>query len=399
MNKSSESQKNDAEALAVLDSFLGVIRDSVKTALDRTSARTPVERTLGVRHILDKISLALAVRLHEADPLHPELTHIMHPHRKFGGDNMDALYLTSPVDAGEVYRLYGNRGTVRSISFVVQDKTPNFAGGITASLLGKELVTDNNGDFEIIIGGDRRSENWLDLKPNADRLIVRQFFGDWENEKPMELMMDRLGRPVPPPSVSAEKMHEHIREAANLISNEVIFWEDLMDLFRKQPNRFLDFLDTVGGDINATPGGRPYSGFWSIPEDSALVIRVTPPPVAEFWNLEFNNPWWETHDYRYRLTGTNLYYAQLEDDGELIAVAAHDDPGVPNWLDTAGLTQGMTSFRWMGTDGSPEPSCILVKRNKLFDCLPETIKTISPDQRMMQIQGRRRGIYKRFGYL
>src|SRR5690606_1984064 len=113
----------------------------------------------------------------------------------------------------------------------------------------------------------------------------------------------------------------------------------------------------------------------------------------------FNTPAWETHDYRYRLSGTNIHYAQLEDNGEMIAVAAHKDPGVPNWFDTSGLTQGMIHLRWMETDDLPMPTCELVKHADLFNHLPENVKTMIPEERVKQLRERRLGIYKRFIYM
>jgi hypothetical protein len=34
----------------------------------------------------------------------------------------------------------------------------------------------------------------------------------------------------------------------------------------------------------------------------------------------------------------------------VVAVVAHRDPGVPNWLDTAGHAHGTVGVRWVGPD-------------------------------------------------
>ena len=57
-------------------------------------------------------------------------------------------------------------------------------------------------------------------------------------------------------------------------------------------------------------------------------------------------------DYRYRLSNTNCHYAQLEDDGELIVVIAHEDPGVRNWLTTEGRPFGLVFWRFMLPTGA-----------------------------------------------
>jgi hypothetical protein len=388
----------DKTTLDALDSFLGSVRKAAVTTLSRSTLRTPMERSVGIRHILDNITLALAVNVHDADPLHPELTLIEHPHRKFGGDNIDALFLGSRLSASQSYRLYGKRGSVKNVSFVVQNKGEGFAGSIVGQLTSEELVVDNDNNFELFLGGQPRDENWVPLAEDADRLIVRQYFADWENEQPMELRIERLGEPVPAPEIDAQELLNNIVSAGELIENEATFWADLLDKFRPAPNTFIDFFAKAGGKINAAPGGRALVGYWNIPQDSALIIRVRPPQCS-YWNLELYQGWWESSDYRYRLSGTNMHYGQLEENGELIAVFAHDDPGVINWCDTSGFTEGLFTVRWMQSDEAPIPECVLVKRAELDNSLPPDVTRLSPKLRIEQIAERRRGIYNRFHFM
>lgn len=388
----------DKTTLDALDSFLGSVRKAAVTTLSRSTLKTPMERSVGIRHILDNITLALAVKVHDADPLHPELTLIEHPHRKFGGDNIDAVFFSSRFEASECYRLYGKRGTVKNVSFVVQNKGQGFAGSIVGQLTGEELVVDEDGNFDLYFGGDERTENWVPLAPDADRLIIRQYFADWENEQPMELRIERLGEPVPPPDLNAEALLSGIVSAGELMESEADFWADMLDKFRPSPNEFIDFFAKAGGKINAAPGGRALLGYWNIPSDSALIIRVRPPECS-FWNLELYHAWWESSDYRYRLSGTNMHYCELEESGELVVVFGHDDPGIANWCDTSGFSEGLMTIRWMQSEESPMPQCELVKRAELDNFLPEGAKRISPQQRAEQIAARRRGVYNRFHYM
>jgi hypothetical protein len=101
-------------------------------------------------------------------------------------------------------------------------------------------------------------------------------------------------------------------------------------------------------------------------------------------------------DYRYRLASTNCHHAVLEDDGELVVVASHDDPGLPNWLDPSGHTEGYVTYRWMLADTHPVPQCMQVPREALFEHLPPGVKRITPDARRAQLAARRRGAQKRF---
>jgi hypothetical protein len=82
----------------------------------------------------------------------------------------------------------------------------------------------------------------------------------------------------------------------------------------------------------------------------------------------------------------------------LILVVSHDDPGVPNWLDPSGHTEGYITVRWMGADAHPVPECIQVKRDALLEQLPGSAKRIDAKARREQLAGRRRGALNRFGH-
>jgi hypothetical protein len=137
--------------------------------------------------------------------------------------------------------------------------------------------------------------------------------------------------------------------------------------------------------------------YWNVPEDEALIVRVMP-PNASYWAVEFGNYWWESMDYRYRLCSTNCHHAQLQDDGELIFVVSHEDPGIANWLDPSGHLEGYIALRWINADAYPRPVCQQVKTSRLAANLPADIKMVTPAQRKSQLQGRRRGVIKRFRY-
>jgi hypothetical protein len=42
-------------------------------------------------------------------------------------------------------------------------------------------------------------------------------------------------------------------------------------------------------------------------------------------------------------------------------VVAHADPGVPNWIETAGHRHGTMCFRWIGAEDPPQPRTRVAK--------------------------------------
>ncbi len=76
----------------------------------------------------------------------------------------------------------------------------------------------------------------------------------------------------------------------------------------------------------------------------------------------------ETLDYVNHQATLNCHSAQLDDDGGVRFVIAHHDPGVANWLDTAGHTRGTVGVRWVGPDAiDVVPSPRVVKLSELVD--------------------------------
>ena len=54
-----------------------------------------------------------------------------------------------------------------------------------------------------------------------------------------------------------------------------------------------------------------------------------------------------SRDYASRQVVLNHSQVQLEEDGSFKIAIAHRDPGLPNWLNTAGHSEGGAIFRWL----------------------------------------------------
>jgi len=211
----------------------------------------------------------------------------------------------------------------------------------------------------------------------------------------MEARIDRLTGDQSPPQLTPEKVTKGLAAATHWMKWSITYWADMLEKWKAQPNKFLAYFEVEKQKIDATPGGRALHAYWMLPPDEALIIRVTP-PKAHYWAVEFGNYWWETMDYRYRLASTNDHHATLEDDGELVMVVSHDDPGLPNWLDPSGHSEGYFTIRWLLADSYPYPTAQQVKRSELFEHLPPGVKRITPEERREQLAARRRGVVRRF---
>ena len=105
----------------------------------------------------------------------------------------------------------------------------------------------------------------------------------------------------------------------------------------------------------------------------------TDEPRARYWGLQLATMgWFEQVDPIHRITSINHRQAIPSADGLIRFVLAHEDPGVPNWLDTAGHPVGLLTYRWFWPESDPTPSARLVPFDALRDVLPRTRQSIDP---------------------
>ena len=95
------------------------------------------------------------------------------------------------------------------------------------------------------------------------------------------------------------------------------------------------------------------------------MIEVERIPECRAWNLQTDNYWMESLDYRYHRIHLNKHTAKYRADGGVTMVLAHRDPGVDNWLDTAGHRLGTLCFRWIGAKEFVHPTTRVVKLKDL----------------------------------
>ena len=391
---------NDIDELAAAwDRFCDDLKAAGRIPLREQVPPYSLDRAAGFQQIARNISLALQFNYEYKDPLFPELARYFDPTRKQGGDNSDCVYVGAQINGTDLYRISGDRGSSRYFSVVaVETGATPWGGRVVSTLYGHELTTGADGSFELLIGPDPQPGNWLRTTPDTFRVTIRQYFADWENERPMRAQIDRISGPaLPPPLLSPAGLARGLGDAGRWLQDSIEYWPAMLEKWKDYPNQFRSYWQLEKNRIDATPGGDPLICYWQLPPDEALIIRVVPPECV-FWSVEFGNCWWETMDYRYRLSNTNMHYAQREDDGQLIVVVAHTDPGLPNWLDCSGFAAGYVTYRWMLSERQPIPRCEQLKFSALSEHLPSTVRRITPAARGEQLAARRRGVTKRFGY-
>ncbi len=372
-------------------------------ALGRTgsvvsSDRAPAaaaDRAAGYRHLLVLLALAIDEALRPSDPYDPffapaNVDNVL----KWGMDCPDAAYTGAAIRPDATYRIRGRRSTVRYLGFQVMSGIEN-SGNVVAD----DLDIGPGGDFEIVLSAEPRPGNWMALPEGSSSVVVRQFFYDWDTEEPAELeieCLDAASRPTtgPADALSAAGVARQLRALGLFVEASVAFWLDVeeggraqgVNLFRQPAAR----TDMGGAAENVSVWGS-----WELDDDEALLIEVTP-PAALYWSVSMGNYWWETIDYANHQSSLNGHQAVVDDDGVFRAVATGRDPGVANWLDTAGHHQGAMIFRWLRAAAAPVPVTRVVPVADLAAALPPATTTVDAATRAATLARRRSAVRRRF---
>jgi hypothetical protein len=136
-------------------------------------------------------------------------------------------------------------------------------------------------------------------------------------------------------------------------------------------------------------------GYFRLAEDEALLVEVKPPP-AKYWSVHLGNYWMESLDFASHQSSLNGHQAVLDPDGIFRAVVSLRDPGVPNWLDSAGHSEGSMIYRWNQAEGAPIPTTRVVRFGEIRAALPAATAVVTPEERHATIEGRREHVRRRY---
>jgi len=341
--------------------------DALKRAGDQVlrpeAPRDALSRAEGYRYLSRLLRIGLEMHVEGADPDFPHLMVPSHETAKIGADNPDNFYQYARLNGRNEFRIRGNRGTVSYLSFGTQKGGYETNGRMeqTGFIDAQQMQFDADGNFELVLSRLPQPGNWLAMEAETNALVVRQTFLDRRNEKPARLAIERLDADAKPQPLDPLKLQGGLMNAARFVENTARLFADWAQGFQQHPNELPPadqaLCQAVGGDPNIFY----YHGYWALEEDEALLIDLRRLPDSRFWNLQIDNYWMESLDYRYHRIHFNKHSVQLDDQGGIQVILAHRDPGLPNWLDTAGHRVGTFAMRWVGATEHVHPTTRVVK--------------------------------------
>jgi hypothetical protein len=325
-----------------------------------------LDRAEGFRYLSRLARLALEKFVEHADPEAPTFYRLSHETAKIGCDNPDSFYQNAEIDGRLEYRLTGSRGSVAYLGFGSYYGAYGKPGrsGCSGYLEADALDVGPDGSFEIALSSERRPGNWLPMEPDTCMLIVRQNFLDVKREIPAELTIERVGGGGPPAPLDAARFGHALDAAARFVQGTAGLFADWAEGFATHPNELRPMDPEKTSGAHGDPNIFFHMGYWMLGSDEALVIDLDP-PECEYWNFQLNNHWMESLDYRHHTIHLNKHTARAADDGRVKLVVAHADPGLPNWIETAGHARGTMGLRWVKAASHPTPRARVVAHAEL----------------------------------
>jgi hypothetical protein len=369
----------DIDLAAAWSHLMRRLDDAAQIVESDPASRNPVDLAAGMRHLLVLLAAGVDEALRfDPDPILCVQRASTNDVVTWGMECPDCLYTRATMRGGETYRLFGNRGTARYVGL----QTMNGIASTTNALVD-ELDADADGNFEVVLAAEEHDGNWMRIEGAHPTLTVRHFFYDWDTETPSQRNVPAVDRD-------------------SVVSRQLValgdFVHDNLDFFLRfgeaaPPNGFLPPIDRTA--IGAAAENKPVIGRWELGSDEALVLEVEP-PQGVYWSFSLGNPWWETIHYGRHQSSLNAHQTVVDSDGLVRVVLCGRDPGVANWLDTAGFSNGAMILRCVRTTTAPTPRARVVAFDEIPSALPADTSRITAAQRASIIERRRRAVHERF---
>jgi hypothetical protein len=279
------------------------------------------------------------------------------PASGYGLDSPDNVYRSATFDgAGRYVVRAAVHGTgPAQQTFVVYrglpgaTKTMNAEGHMDeiAGIASENIQRDAQGNYTLTIDADPANGRPNHLQVPRDlpgmHLLVRDSLADWSRELPVELTMERLD--TPPAAPRGDKALTAL--AIEALRGNVPFW-----LHWYESYVYAKPLNQIPAPWKRVQGwGMTQQGRFALKTGEAWVVTLDP-LGARFFNFQISDPWTRAVEYVSRTGSFNSSQAARNADGTITLVASPVDPGVYNWLDTAGLKSGTFQVRWQGLPAS-----------------------------------------------
>lgn len=406
-----------------------------------------------LRRSVDEYAMGAAFQQQLLNPMTPRaVMQVAPPHTWYGQtvggsrilyDNPDTIYRFMPVNKTSTYIIRGKfenwdpqtgfdgTGTPADTTFSL---LTGLSGNTAAVIQQKDLVVDENGEFEILVSGAPRPAgyegNYLQLTSDSTLIAARDTLADWNAEQPMSLSIERISGPpnsfaaqlgifaipVIGPVITDSPVLTHLVSIVPPLPEVPIVrgaYTSAIMLIGLQMEREYIRVATVdaAGDKRA-PNVVPQpssnasflstqlqsAGYFQLEDNQSLVVTIDPGDSGYFV-VPVTNDWTITDNYWDQPSSLNIEQAYKNPDGTYTFVISPTDSNTKNWVSTGGLNQGTFSIRFQDL-GDTAPTIVgyeVVDNDQLSTKLPADAFIPEGDPyRQNQIAERQAGFDNRF---
>ncbi|HEX2286675.1 MAG TPA: DUF1214 domain-containing protein, partial [Mycobacterium sp.] len=407
------------------------------------------ENVAALNNAVDEYAMAAAFQQQLLNPLTPTVvTQVAPPHTWYGQvvggsrilyDNPDTIYRFMAVSASSEYVIRGQfhdvteEGMPADTSFSVLE---GLAGTTSSILTADDIDINPDGTFVITVSSAPANgrRNHLQLTSGSTIIAARNTLGDWNEEEPMSLSIERVGGPpnslfaqlggfvflgplinnnpllttlvsLVPPLPFMPPLLRGTFTALILAVRGVSEQAEYMALATTDPEtgapRNPNEISQPASNAEFLANQLQSNGFYELADDQALVLTIDP-GRANYFVVPTYNDWTITDDYWNEPTSLNNEQAIANGDGTYTVVISPTDPLAANWISTGGLNQGTIAIRFQDLEPDPNnenPPRIVDQRVMSHE---ELRNYLSPDafvteqQRAEQLALRKAGYNKRW---
>lgn len=313
------------------------------------------------------------------------------------GDNPDNTNRGVFLDGDSRYELsgcYGMPGSAQfSLNLEVAAPVSVALGQHLATLTNRTIALRPEGGFRVTIDRDPAGgrPNHMQAQPGLLNLTARDSRSDWRQQATTLSLRCVSGPGLRPAPDEAARLARIVDGLPGFVE----YWSRFKDGFLgfPEPNRMVmpKRRDSEGG------WGHLGGGRFRIAPDEALIVTATD-AGADYTGFQLTDPWTLRPETVLRTSSLNRTQAQASPDGTTTYVVAMRDPGIANWIDTAGLREGWLQLRWQNIPEGATPAVEpwrLVGLDEIARVLPPDVPRADLAYRQRQIGDRVAGMGQR----
>jgi hypothetical protein len=332
-----------------------------------------------------------------ADPTRPAFQRHLDLVTQWGGPNADNVYRHARISAQHRYRLRGRMHSCEEFVLTLRAGFFHNTGyGTKAAYTASELGISERDDFEILLGGDDAGA--IPIPEGTLNASLREYYIDWRAEEPAVFTIECLDPPAPPQRLETDEIVTRVEAARVQVKESIEFYREYMRTRRsEQPDNFFPPTMKITKGYSAA---RYENCYWRLEPGEALIVEGAE-PNARYWSAQtYLMDTFDLVDRTVRVSSRNQTQTRVSADGRVRWVLAAEDPGVANWLETAGRRVGLCFLRWFWPTGDTESGFDLgtrvVPASEVRSHLPDDEPVVTAEQRAAELAQRQEHLRWRF---